>query len=1622
MQSGTKRQRQVVISDDDDDDDDMADRIYRFKILLPNEMTVALRLTNPKPEIPVPEFMRLVRNEYFQSLRNSPAAKKKSLSFTDDHLYLEDASRGKKISNKIAIHNFNVHKCHTLVLRDGSQEIAETYEDMWDLTPDTELLRELPEEYTFETALADLIDNSLQAVWSIDRSNRRLISVEIMDDRITIFDTGPGMDDSDENSIVKWGKMGASQNRALKNQAIGGKPPYLTPYFGMFGYGGSIASMHLGKRALVSSKTKMTNKVYSLLIDRDALLRSSSSGSSWKAKGGIRNPSQDELNKSPHGSFTKVKILALKTKDLDIYQLQCKLKDIYFPYIQCDELSAGGKTTIPVEFQVNGVNLAEIDGGEVSITNLHSCNGPDFIFHLRFTPNCDNGAVKSPGLRASPEANARLKCVYIPIVEGKENIERILEKLKDERHGVREEFETFRRISVRRLGRLLPDARWAYLPFMDLRHKKGHNAQFLRRCCLRVKCYIETDAGFNPTPSKTDLAHQNHFTIALKNLGNGMPDNGKEVNVEITRHGKSLNLSQLQKAYQDWILEMHDKYDKEIDAGEDEAIIIPSLDSKTKKLLHISSDVVRVHRALERKGASWKSGQKIKILRGACPGFHKQNVYAILEFLVIEGFQEDAGGGAWILCRYVVLISVLQISTALHANLSTLFFVMFFHTHVHSSGRPMGVENGCALFMNDGIARLDIGGSFSLPISVIDSGKCIAIGDADWNYQLQKHREKAPTMIELLSAEHCQQMEVDGGFPDCASVNAGEVPMNIVAVVRPSSYVSSSTLGKLDQKYILKNDSDMSIVITFRREADDGKTATQIYSARTSPSSCEGVNGFYIFSMGGKSQTLFQRAGVYTFLFSIKDQNCKSCEKKFVVRTSSEAGKWKLLSDKKTQPYSVRLGCAFPTLYIARFDIYDKQIPIQSVPEVTVKLTAHIGVITQIDKVDARLSADKLTLLIEGIMVESNGLDVIRPNYEATLLMCLVDEVEASVPITCKVWPGSLHSVTIKPSGLKDLHPDLVIRELIFELFDSYGNHVEEGSEVELVVDGFHIHGQRTAKCKVDDHGLIDLSGVLKVTAGFGEMVSFYILSDDRIVFKQELLTEMRELRLVSSVPEPCPAGSQLENVVFEVVDSQGVVDDAIHDDEKTGQSHLLILKSDLINTESRHSFRHGSCTIPVIAIPPNEGDFCFTVSHSRYSELESRVNVSVIQTLKAVEVESVIQTPKSVKTEIQSPYSEGKILLLQDSSVLNHAGNLTPFIDKDLQVLMKYGEGIGSLESNLKDLEDRRVELQRNIDELQDSLEPYHVLNGLEIMPGREEVALQIEKRNRSAVANLFGLLQVREKDLMEPLIGSVALLGTVCDNKLSRVLAEYLGEDQMLAVVCRSYEAACALETYTETGEVACGMDVVEAGTAQGESICGRFNVICLEDIRPYTGQVDLSDQQRKLDMPDPALPDGNKPPGFKGYAVNMVNLDTDHLHTRTTAGHGLRETVLYRLLGELQVYETREQMKQARSCIQHGAVSLDGGILRGNGMITIGRGRPEICFPVLTSDSPEKVRILKDIQSNKEELEAIMVVTDRITRKLEKRKKKFAAKSKRYNELSDHLTSILPRFSIKDEKSFC
>lgn len=72
---------------------------------------------------------------------------------------------------------------------------------------------------------------------------------------------------------------------------------------------------------------------------------------------------------------------------------------------------------------------------------------------------------------------------------------------------------------------------------------------------------------------------------------------------------------------------------------------------------------------------------------------------------------------------------------------------------------------------------------------------------------------------------------------------------------------------------------------------------------------------------------------------------------------------------------------------------------------------------------------------------------------------------------------------------------------------------------------------------------------------------------------------------------------------------------------------------------------------------------------------------------------------------------------------------------------------------------------------------------------------------------------------------------------------------------------------------------------------------------------------------------------------YAVNMIFLPAEHLQFRTGSSYGFRETLFYRLLGKLQVYKSTKHLYMESSCIEDGAVSLDGGMVRGNAVVSVG-----------------------------------------------------------------------------------
>lgn len=129
-------------------------------------------------------------------------------------------------------------------------------------------------------------------------------------------------------------------------------------------------------------------------------------------------------------------------------------------------------------------------------------------------------------------------------------------------------------------------------------------------------------------------------------------------------------------------------------------------------------------------------------------------------------------------------------------------------------------------------------------------------------------------------------------------------------------------------------------------------------------------------------------------------------------------------------------------------------------------------------------------------------------------------------------------------------------------------------------------------------------------------------------------------------------------------------------------------------------------------------------------------------------------------------------------------------------------------------------------------------------------------------------------------------------------------------------------------------------------------------------------------------------------------MIGIAVDHLGTKIAAGHGLRETLFYHLFGKLQVYETKEFMKEAYPCVTtDGAVSLDGGIIRGNGVLSLGHGEPEIFFPVI---SESQVDISEEGRGIQEEIEAKMIELKEIDDARECLSQKRAKSLKKFEEV--------------------
>ncbi|KAL8550815.1 hypothetical protein ACS0TY_000040 [Phlomoides rotata] len=301
----------------------------------------------------------------------------------------------------------------------------------------------------------------------------------------------------------------------------------------------------------------------------------------------------------------------------------------------------------------------------------------------------------------------------------------------------------------------------------------------------------------------------------------------------------------------------------------------------------------------------------------------------------------------------------------------------------------------------------------------------------------------------------------------------------------------------------------------------------------------------------------------------------------------------------------------------------------------------------------------------------------------------------------------------------------------------------------------------------------------------------------------------------------------------------------------------------------------------------------------------------------------------------------------------------------KLLDELKELGHKIKHHEDNVNFLKSQKNELDASILDTQVAIGMHHIASSSEEENGdpahvdsKEETIRHILKYKNSAAALLYQMAseaQASDHFLIKDVVGIVATLGKVDDANLSRLLSKYLGLETMLAMVCKSYEGVKSLESCSKDGSINKGLGLHAFAASAGSPLDGPFTVICVENLRPYTGALVDGDHQKRLDLITPKLINGEIPSGFLGYAVNMIIIDNVNLYSVSETGHSLRETLFYNLFSHLQVYESRKDMQNALPLISDGAISLDGGLIRSPGVSCLGQnqGDIDVKFPCVSKN---------------------------------------------------------------------
>nr|PNR30969.1 hypothetical protein PHYPA_027285 [Physcomitrium patens] len=885
-----------------------------------------------------------------------------------------------------------------------------------------------------------------------------------------------------------------------------------------------------------------------------------------------------------------------------------------------------------------------------------------------------------------------------------------------------------------------------------------------------------------------------------------------------------------------------------------------------------------------------------------------------------------------------------------------------------------------------------LGKSRVFPIDILfctEKFEDISENEPLWQKQLRKLQDSSPSHVELLSEVEALRFDTEGEIVDNCLLRAGEsLPLEVIAVVRPRMSKVALQKGmnsgksisgsRTDQKSIVARSSEMVLIVTELKFRPPGERVPptekgkEVYISPRSikATTCCNVSGLYRFKPSQVSDLIMKKTGTYMLTLKILGEDFKDT-KPLVIRVNvaaSEKGDcWRVCNHAgdcntahpglKSPNLWGRLGEALNwELFLCTYDDYNNPTKFRNINElknINLELRTLAGeclndiqlTLPRNFDIKNHISPDHCSLKLQKLELSGGNLATFAPTYQASLWIYIAKKRVAEFRFT--VRPGSVGKAVMKEgeTPARPLRPGQIIDHLVFQFMDKYGNLAEKGEVVDLALEGLKLCDRKGGSTrKVDDSSCVDLGGRLKVEARYGDTAAVELRNTT--FGRTQVLGEFnfdimkRQLRILNN-PKSASGGSKLEDVTIEVVD----VETGRVDEDMDGVTYALALGW---NKAVCIPLKRGRCTLPDIILPNKTELWTGKVFLAEHPEIRVVMRVEILETWVLPAMENTSEYPPISRIALASlpPQELAKVL---EASIERHKelekkakqkGRQVGLMESELEERKKrlkmFGERqaylhnqLRSLQKNEQDEDGGDSEYIEQAEMEEDKLETYNSkklmseLQKLGDPPGTHAASVLLD-----AIVDDHRLVEGIGKDV----IGLVAILAEVESDSISTALANFLGEDTMTCIICKTVLGIQFLGAHY-VGHQSLGLHGLIKD--RNSSISGSFGVILADPCSSYKRddgeQAVIDDHPQKLLHLSPSADSTRpKPLGFIDYAVNLLQFHKGYTLCLKVGEFGLRETLFFNLFGYLQVYDTVENMMRAKEYIQTSAVSLDGGVL--------------------------------------------------------------------------------------------